>query len=48
MADKKKFDPIKAQQFIEAAVEKRETPDLEKLFAEMETPDEAKKRQGAG
>lgn len=41
---KEKFDPTKAQAFLEAAVEKREAPNLKALFAKMETPDEAKKR----
>ena len=44
---KKEFNPFLAQQFIEEAVAKRETPDLKALFSKMETPDEAKKRLGA-
>lgn len=45
MAEKKEpFNAFKAMMALEAAVEKRETPDLDALFAKMETPDEAKKR----
>lgn len=45
MADKKEpFNAFKAMMALEQAVEKRETPDLDALFAKMETPDEAKKR----
>lgn len=44
MKEKTRFDPNKAQQAIEAAVAEGKTPDLAALFAEMETPDEAKAR----
>lgn len=44
MKEKAKFDPNKARQIVEAAVAEGKTPDLAALFAEMETPDEAKAR----
>ena len=38
------FNEAKAWQFVEAAIDAGETPDLAALFAEMETPAEAKAR----